>query len=87
MQQAAHVTGGIYLKPKHPAALLQYLQVGIVRCWQSTRPAHCNHWALSSLICYMSFSMVLHSLAPACALLPHLQFNSAMAVPADLLCG
>ena len=43
MQQAAHVTGGIYLNPKHPAALLQYLQVGIVRCWQSTCPAHCNH--------------------------------------------
>jgi transcription initiation factor TFIIH subunit 3 len=27
LQQAAHLTGGVYLKPKHRGALLQYLLV------------------------------------------------------------
>ena len=36
---------------------------------------------------HKSFSMMLRSMAPACALLPHLHANSAMAVPADLFCS
>ena len=85
MQQAAHVTGGIYLKPKHPAALLQYLQVGVMCCWHCTRPA--GSAPVDAVEPHKSFSMMLQSMAPACALLPHLRPNSAMAVPADLFCS
>lgn len=48
LQQAAHVTGGLYLRPSRPGALLQYLLV-------HTNAADCaNHAYLQScLSCHM----------------------------------
>ena len=49
LQQAAHITEGLYLRPRRPAALLQYLLVSIVL---SLRSKLCNSqhvWHASAL--------------------------------------